>query len=78
MLCLIVAGSNSNDTLSTCCSSGQVISLTQQMALSAAMLARCPSCLSNFRTTFCYLTCGPHQSDYMTVTGTANATDTSE
>ncbi|CAL4069350.1 unnamed protein product, partial [Meganyctiphanes norvegica] len=65
-----------NGTISTCCDGTQVNALLTQMAAGLAMLQRCPTCVRNFRLNFCYMTCSPYQSNFMDITGTANASDT--
>lgn len=59
-----------NGSAATCCSATQITSLSTQMAVGLGLLQRCPSCVRNFRLTYCYMTCGPHQSNYMNVANT--------
>lgn len=55
-----------------CCDAEQVEQLRDNLEIAATLgLARCPSCLSNFRKQFCEFACSPRQSDFMKVTGLA-------
>ncbi|XP_018008621.1 NPC intracellular cholesterol transporter 1 isoform X3 [Hyalella azteca] len=67
-----------NGSVSTCCSREQVLSLQTQTAAGVALLQRCPACLRNFKLAYCYLTCAPDHSNYMSVGTTATAPDTNK
>jgi Niemann-Pick C1 protein len=49
-----------------CCSIEQVESIQSNVAKSASLIARCPSCLANFERFFCAMTCSPDQSLFIT------------
>lgn len=49
-----------------CCKLGQVEAIVANVARSASLLARCPSCLANFARFFCAMVCDPDQSLFMT------------
>ncbi|XP_078473552.1 NPC1-like intracellular cholesterol transporter 1 [Lampetra planeri] len=53
-----------------CCGNSQLVSLKKSMDLSVPILARCPSCLYNFRLLHCTNICSPDQSLYVNVTRT--------
>uniref|UniRef100_A0A8V5GK65 Uncharacterized protein n=1 Tax=Melopsittacus undulatus TaxID=13146 RepID=A0A8V5GK65_MELUD len=51
-----------------CCSLAQVLALQLSVALSGAVLARCPSCARNFANIHCHNICSPDQSLFINVT----------
>ncbi|XP_029460044.1 NPC1-like intracellular cholesterol transporter 1 [Rhinatrema bivittatum] len=61
---------NGDNTTYSCCSSTQLASLQKSMALSRAILSRCPSCAENFAQIYCQNTCSPNQSKFINVTRT--------
>ncbi|XP_068776569.1 NPC1-like intracellular cholesterol transporter 1 isoform X2 [Struthio camelus] len=69
----LVAGGSANDTL-VCCSLAQLNSLQLSVALSSAVLARCPACARNFANIYCRNICSPDQSLFTNVTRVANVT----
>ncbi|XP_068461309.1 NPC1-like intracellular cholesterol transporter 1 [Clinocottus analis] len=57
-----------------CCSIKQLTSLEMSLALSKAVLVRCPSCAENFAHLHCINTCSPNQSQTVEVTKLMNVT----
>ena len=53
----------------------QIADMEENFNLPEAVLARCPTCLANFRKNFCDLTCRPDQSRFVNATKTVKATD---
>ncbi|KAM9516690.1 NPC1-like intracellular cholesterol transporter 1 [Guaruba guarouba] len=51
-----------------CCSLAQLVALQLSVALSSAVLARCPSCARNFANIHCHNICSPDQSLFINVT----------
>lgn len=43
------------------------------MGLPQQFFLRCPSCYNNFLNLYCYLTCGPQQSNFLMINGTESA-----
>ncbi|XP_066944874.1 NPC intracellular cholesterol transporter 1-like isoform X2 [Macrobrachium rosenbergii] len=62
----------------TCCDVSQITAMITQMVIGQGLLQRCPTCVRNFRQMFCYMTCSPHQSDFMVAKEIKNATDTNK
>ncbi|XP_035022028.2 NPC1-like intracellular cholesterol transporter 1 [Hippoglossus stenolepis] len=60
-----------------CCSTQQLTSLDKSLALSKAVLNRCPSCAENFAHLHCINTCSPNQSQTVKITKVMNLTDDS-
>jgi len=58
-----------------CCTIDQVLAIKSNVAKSASLLARCPSCLANFGRFFCAMTCSPDQSLFVTPIALHNASD---
>lgn len=58
-----------------CCSIKQLSSLESSLALSRAVLVRCPSCAENFAHVHCINTCSPNQSQTVKVTEIMNVTE---
>lgn len=51
-----------------CCSPEQISQLQKNLEIAATLgLARCPSCLSNFRKNFCQFACSPRQSEFLKI-----------
>uniref|UniRef100_S4RWS5 NPC1 like intracellular cholesterol transporter 1 n=1 Tax=Petromyzon marinus TaxID=7757 RepID=S4RWS5_PETMA len=67
-LCPMLYKGEGNTT--ACCGNDQLVSLKNSMDLSVPILARCPSCLYNFRLLHCTNICSPDQSLYVNVTRT--------
>ncbi|XP_070760304.1 NPC1-like intracellular cholesterol transporter 1 [Enoplosus armatus] len=61
-----------------CCSFKQLLSLERSLALSKAVLVRCPSCAENFVHLHCINTCSPNQSQAIKVTKVMNVTTLGE
>ncbi|XP_054467753.1 NPC1-like intracellular cholesterol transporter 1 [Anoplopoma fimbria] len=57
-----------------CCSIKQLSTLEMSLALSKAVLVRCPSCAENFAHLHCINTCSPNQSQTVKVTKVMNVT----
>lgn len=57
-----------------CCSINQLSSLEASLALSKAVLIRCPSCADNFAHFHCITTCSPQQTKTIKVTKVVNVT----
>uniref|UniRef100_A0A8B9FQG5 NPCL1 protein n=1 Tax=Amazona collaria TaxID=241587 RepID=A0A8B9FQG5_9PSIT len=51
-----------------CCSLAQAVALQLSVALSSAVLARCPACARNFANVYCHNICSPDQSLFVNVT----------
>ncbi|XP_033015105.1 NPC1-like intracellular cholesterol transporter 1 [Lacerta agilis] len=62
-----------NDTFA-CCSEAQLRDLRSSLAMSQAILSRCPSCSENFANIYCQNTCSPDQSLFINVTRSFNRT----
>ncbi|XP_062596314.1 NPC intracellular cholesterol transporter 1-like [Saccostrea cucullata] len=56
----------------TCCDVAQLRTLQSNMGLPQQFFLRCPSCYNNFLNLYCYLTCGPSQSDFLRINGTVD------
>ncbi|XP_042750396.1 NPC1-like intracellular cholesterol transporter 1, partial [Lagopus leucura] len=69
----LVRDDNASATL-LCCSSAQLLALQLSVALSGAVLSRCPSCARNFANLHCNNICSPDQSLFINVTRVVNAT----
>ncbi|KFO33059.1 NPC1-like intracellular cholesterol transporter 1 [Fukomys damarensis] len=61
----LYAGPN---TTYACCSASQLVSLEMSMAITKALLTRCPACSDNFVSLHCQNTCSPDQSLFINVT----------
>lgn len=59
------------DTTFACCSRKQLVSLEASMAVTKALLTRCPACADNFVSLHCHNTCSPDQSTFVNVTRVA-------
>lgn len=62
------------DKTYACCSINQLSSLEASLALSKAVLIRCPSCADNFAHFHCITTCSPRQTKIIKVTSVSNVT----
>ena len=62
-----------NDTR-VCCSAAQLVALRLSVALSGAVLSRCPSCARNFANLHCNNICSPDQSLFVNVTRVVDRT----
>lgn len=51
--------------LDTCCNDRQALALSQSLGMMKMFLVRCPACIRNIRIPFCYMTCSPHQSEFL-------------
>lgn len=58
-------------TTYACCSRKQLVSLEASMAITKALLTRCPACSDNFVSLHCHNTCSPNQSVFINVTRVA-------
>ncbi|XP_021230395.1 Niemann-Pick C1-like protein 1 [Numida meleagris] len=67
----LVRGDNSTRV---CCSLAQLSALQLSVALSGAVLSRCPSCARNFANLHCNNICSPDQSLFINVTRVVNRT----
>ncbi|GIY70533.1 NPC intracellular cholesterol transporter 1 [Caerostris darwini] len=57
-----------HETNILCCSPEQITQLQKNLEIAATLgLARCPSCLSNFRKNFCQFACSPKQSEFLKI-----------
>ncbi|XP_046525061.1 NPC1-like intracellular cholesterol transporter 1 isoform X1 [Equus quagga] len=54
-----------------CCSLQQLVSLEASLAVTKALLTRCPACSDNFVNLHCHNTCSPNQSLFINVTRVA-------
>lgn len=50
-----------------CCDGKQIDLLSAQMTLPRQLLARCPSCLTNFVQLWCDFTCSPEQGNFVRI-----------
>lgn len=64
----LYAGPN---TTYACCSRKQLVSLEASLAITKALLTRCPACSDNFVSLHCHNTCSPDQSAFVNVTRVA-------
>ncbi|XP_054427272.1 NPC1-like intracellular cholesterol transporter 1 isoform X2 [Pteronotus mesoamericanus] len=62
-------------TTYACCSRKQLVSLEASMAITKALLTRCPACSDNFVNLHCQNTCSPNQSTFINVTRVAVRAD---
>ena len=53
----------------------QIGDMEENFNLPEAVLARCPTCLANFRKNFCDMTCRPDQSRFVNASRTVKAED---
>ncbi|NXG24448.1 NPCL1 protein, partial [Grallaria varia] len=60
-----------SETTKVCCTYEQLRALQLSVAISGAVLARCPSCARNFASIYCHNTCSPDQSLFINVTRVA-------
>lgn len=60
---------------SLCCDLEQLRDMETSLTLPSAILARCPTCMANFRKNFCDLTCHPHQSTFVNASKHITAKD---
>ncbi len=51
--------------LHLCCGPQQLQDLKTNFIMAVALLARCPTCMYNFRKNFCDMTCRPDQSKFL-------------
>ncbi|XP_021559385.1 NPC1-like intracellular cholesterol transporter 1 [Neomonachus schauinslandi] len=58
-------------TTYACCSPKQLVSLEVSLAVTKALLTRCPACTDNFVNLHCHNTCSPDQSLFINVTRVA-------
>ncbi|XP_054660508.1 NPC1-like intracellular cholesterol transporter 1 [Grus americana] len=65
-----------NETTRVCCSLAQLGALQLSVALSGAVLSRCPACARNFANLYCNNICSPDQSLFTNVTRVVNYTTT--
>ncbi|XP_006892232.1 PREDICTED: niemann-Pick C1-like protein 1 [Elephantulus edwardii] len=56
------------DTTYACCSAQQLEALERSLAVTKALLTRCPACSDNFVSLHCQNTCSPNQSLFINVT----------
>ncbi|CAL1700898.1 unnamed protein product [Somion occarium] len=54
----------------TCCNTGQVEVLRDNLNRAETMLSSCPACRNNFRAFWCNFTCSPNQATFLNVTST--------
>lgn len=59
------------DATFACCSRKQLVSLEASLAVTKALLTRCPACADNFVSLHCHNTCSPDQSTFINVTRVA-------
>ncbi|GAA5831514.1 hypothetical protein JCM11251_004049 [Rhodosporidiobolus azoricus] len=57
-------------TTKTCCTQGQLETLSASLAQAEPLVASCPACRLNFRRFYCHFTCSPSQSTFLTITST--------
>ena len=57
---------NGTDTV-TCCDTAQLHRFNEDFSLPRQLMSRCPACFRNFRSFLCDFTCGPQQSEYLTI-----------
>ena len=58
----------------TCCSTRQLIALSENLEIIFQLTARCPACWNNMRRLYCWLTCNRDQSMYMDPKDVDNST----
>ncbi|XP_076974398.1 NPC1-like intracellular cholesterol transporter 1 [Tamandua tetradactyla] len=59
------------NTTYACCSPEQLVALERSLALTKALLTRCPACSDNFVSLHCHNTCSPNQSVFINVSRVA-------
>ncbi|XP_043836924.1 NPC1-like intracellular cholesterol transporter 1 [Dromiciops gliroides] len=64
------------DSTFACCSTKQLVALQNSMAVTKALLTRCPACSENFVNLHCQNTCSPNQSVFINVTRTSDIAGT--
>ncbi|XP_039381762.1 NPC1-like intracellular cholesterol transporter 1 [Mauremys reevesii] len=62
------------NTTYACCSYNQLVALQLSLAISQAVLTRCPACSENFANIYCQNICSPNQSLFTNVTRFFNRT----
>uniref|UniRef100_A0A8C8SDG3 NPC1 like intracellular cholesterol transporter 1 n=1 Tax=Pelusios castaneus TaxID=367368 RepID=A0A8C8SDG3_9SAUR len=63
------------NTTYTCCNHKQLVALKLSLAISQAVLTRCPACSENFANIYCQNICSPNQSLFTNVTRIFNRTN---
>ncbi|GAA5896843.1 sphingolipid transporter [Sporobolomyces salmoneus] len=58
------------DPSATCCTLGQLETLSSSLSQADPLISSCPACRINFRQFYCHFTCSPDQSQFLTVTST--------
>ena len=56
---------DSRENSPVCCDAYQIKTISESLAIAAAIFARCPGCWYNYKQIFCSMICGPHQSLYV-------------
>lgn len=54
----------------TCCTTGQLETLRDNLGIAENLISSCPACRNNFRKFWCSFTCSPHQADFINITST--------
>merc|ERR1719264_1271763 len=72
---LVEEFADADGNLDLCCDSEQIGDMEENFNLPEAVLARCPTCLANFRKNFCDMTCRPDQSRFVNASRTVKAED---
>jgi hypothetical protein len=52
---------NEDGEMDLCCSPKQASGMVEQFKIIGSILGRCPSCLLNFKTAFCHMSCSPSE-----------------
>ncbi|KAI0081680.1 multidrug efflux transporter AcrB transmembrane domain-containing protein [Panus rudis PR-1116 ss-1] len=58
----------------TCCTTGQLETLRDNLDMAEGMISSCPACRNNFRSFWCQFTCSPNQATFLNVTSTQETT----
>ncbi|RPD67274.1 multidrug efflux transporter AcrB transmembrane domain-containing protein [Lentinus tigrinus ALCF2SS1-7] len=54
----------------TCCTTGQLETLRDNLGMAENLISSCPACRNNFRKFWCSFTCSPDQGNFVNVTST--------
>ena len=54
----------------TCCTTGQLETLRDNLGIAENLISSCPACRNNFRKFWCSFTCSPNQADFINITST--------
>ncbi|XP_065576909.1 NPC intracellular cholesterol transporter 1-like [Artemia franciscana] len=73
-----IANQTGSTDILTCCSGDQINAMASQVSQAGALLSRCPSCYRNMKLNWCYMTCWPYHSKFLTVNSTTQSNTSGE